>query len=140
MISLPSTLRVYFARKRNIALLCCFIVAIGLSYGVAAAQPTASDGSIATSVESTPTTTEEPSIKIIVNDSTGSSDTASTPISVRTGGLSRFDTNGDNTIGRDEAVNVVSAFNGDTTIGGQPVGRDAAVNVISAFNSDKQIA
>jgi hypothetical protein len=129
----------YPGRYHILAVLCCFVAVAGLSYGAVATQPAAPNSDTVTTVTATSSPSEAPSIRITVTDSTGATANATTPITIATGGLARFDTTGDGTINRDEAVAAVSVFNGDGTLGGEAVTRDDAVDVISAFNSGESV-
>lgn len=53
--------------------------------------------------------------------------------------LDRFDQDGDGTIGREDAVTTVIAYNTGTSVGGQSVGRNAAVQAIIAYNTRQQL-
>ena len=129
----------YLNRHRLLVGLCCFVIAAGLSCGTVAAQPATPNGGTTALATATSSPSEEPFITITVTDSTGATANATTPITIATGGLARFDATGDGTIDRDEAVAAVSTFNGDETLGGEAVTRDNAVDVISAFNSGEPI-
>lgn len=55
-------------------------------------------------------------------------------------GLSRFDRDGSHYIEADEALNAISAFNDDGTVGGEPVSRQDVLRVIQAYNQETYVA
>ena len=156
--------RLGFLSKKNlnkprnwlICLTCCMLILTGTSYGAVATQstgPTTSDGGDVTAssslspmdATSTASTEQNYPIQITVTDSGGTTDTVTTPITVSNTsdstdpGLSRFDTDGDSAINRDEAVGAVIAYNTGGTIAGRSVDRDSAVEVIIAYNTAETI-
>lgn len=145
-------------RPRNwfVCLACSMLILTGASYGAVAAQSTgpttshsgdvtASSALSSMDTASTASTEQNHSIRITVTDSSGTTDTVTTPITILNTSnstdpeLLRFDANGDSAINRDEAVAAVIAYNTDGTIGGQSVDRDSAVEVIIAYNTGQII-
>ena len=131
---------------RLITLICCVVVISGIAYGTAAAQ----SGQYAGGDSSTTTASQNYSINISVTDSTGSTDTATIPITVPNAsdstnssnsgsGLSAFDLDDSGQIERGEAVQVVIAYNTDGSVGGQSVDRGTAVQVVIAYNTDQSV-
>jgi hypothetical protein len=131
---------------RLITLICCVVVISGIACGSAAAQ----SGQSEADDDITTVETQNYSITISVTDSTGSTDSATTPITIPNTsdgtnstdsktGLATFDQDGNGQIDRDEAVQTVIAYNTGGSLAGQSVSRGTAVQAIIAYNTGQSV-